>query len=208
MKHRTWRRKTYLAVQTHMVWRVNLPCLHRVTVYQWTSSWLCQINKQHCIFHSTFSHPSGFFFPLFSCFRLTVPIPLISSFHCYADEAQLTRLCKSKWDESHFRSLCLTDKNIGASLKWTTWLPAAITRSITPTWSRRWLLSDVVLLLLSAAISKLRGTGEKWKHQKFVGWTFSNIPEQMKESLLAELGQFVKKKKNTLLQGKFSVFLF
>lgn len=29
------------------------------------------------------------------------------SLHCYADEAQLTRLCKSKRDERHFGRICL-----------------------------------------------------------------------------------------------------
>lgn len=55
-------------------------------------------SAQRSHIHLAFSFP-------FSCFRLTVPIPLNSSFHCYADEAQLTRLYKSKWDESHFYSL-------------------------------------------------------------------------------------------------------
>lgn len=32
------------------------------------------------------------------------------SFHCYADEAQLTRLCKSERDESYSRGICLTDR--------------------------------------------------------------------------------------------------
>lgn len=125
-------------------WSVGLICTFALSpscdYHQWTSSWLIQINIQHCIFHSTFSYPSGFFFSFSDCFRLTVPTPLNSSFHCYADEAQLTCLYKSKWDESQFWSLCLPDKNVGARLKWTIWIPAAITRSNTSIWCSRWVI--------------------------------------------------------------------